>query len=182
MPNASLGLIHVASYGLSNARMTTIYEVRHANLVILIDQEGTIQKVADKIDRSHAQVSQLKNRNKHSGSAKTRSIGDDLARHIEDKFELTRGWMDVSHATANRPQLGALSSHEIEAILALRALSQKTRNSFMTELMKAAEDAQQFTAEVMARQGVKRLAANPAKSLPDRPDGVQEDSVPGEFT
>ncbi len=74
--------------------MHTIDEIRHGNLLLLIDHAGSIQAVADKLGKSHAQISQLKNRYKHSGSDKRRGVGDDLAREIEIAFQLPRGWMD----------------------------------------------------------------------------------------
>lgn len=85
---------HPLALGYSMAPMKTIDEIRHENLERLIERAGSIQAVADKLEKAHAQISQLKNRNKHSGSRKSRAIGDDMARLIEAKFELGRGWMD----------------------------------------------------------------------------------------
>lgn len=76
--------------------MYTIDEIRHANLLRLIERYGGTQVVAERVGRSHAQISQLKNRNKHSGTTRPRVIGDDVARALENAFELPRGWMDNS--------------------------------------------------------------------------------------
>lgn len=81
--------------------MLTIDEIRHANLLLLIKEYGSIQKLAVAVERSHSQISQLKNRSKHSGSQEPRQIGDEVARHLEEKTGKVRGWMDVSHEPAH---------------------------------------------------------------------------------
>lgn len=80
--------------------METIAEVRHANLLALLSRYRSLQAFADAIDRSHSQVSQLKNRNRHSTSGEPRAMGDDIARHIEQKLGLGVGWMDTQHPPA----------------------------------------------------------------------------------
>jgi len=75
----------------------TISQTRHANLLLLIARAGGITAFSNKIDCSHSQVSQLKNRSKHSISGQPREIGDDVARHIELMMELPVGWMDQPH-------------------------------------------------------------------------------------
>jgi hypothetical protein len=73
----------------------TVHEFRHARLLQLIEQKGSVQALADAVGRSHAQLSQLRNQSAHSVSGKRRRIGDDLARDIEVKLKLPRGWMDT---------------------------------------------------------------------------------------
>ncbi|MDI4633320.1 hypothetical protein J7U46_09700 [Pelomonas sp. V22] len=73
--------------------------IRHANLLALIHYAGSIQKLADALNKSHSQLSQLRNQVVHSTSGKPRTIGDDLAREIEEKLQLPGGWMDNSHAS-----------------------------------------------------------------------------------
>lgn len=43
-------------------------------------------------------MSQLKNRNKHSGSGKPRNVDSALAREIERKLKLDPNWMDEDHS------------------------------------------------------------------------------------
>ena len=78
--------------------MKTCSEIRHENLLKVIEEAGSLQSVADRLDKSHAQISQLKTRAKHSKTGKPRVIGDDIARLIEEKFELEIGWMDNTHS------------------------------------------------------------------------------------
>jgi hypothetical protein len=77
--------------------MKTISEIRHANLLNLIQEAGGVSRLAEKVDRSHSQISQLKNRSRHSKSGEPREMGDDIARHIEQKCALRTGWMDTEH-------------------------------------------------------------------------------------
>lgn len=81
--------------------MKTCSEIRHANLLKVIEDAGSLQEVADRLDKSHAQISQLKTQAKHSNSGKPRVIGDEMARLIEKKFNLEVGWMDNIHGTAS---------------------------------------------------------------------------------
>ncbi|WP_294261548.1 hypothetical protein [uncultured Comamonas sp.] len=78
-------------------KMKTCSEIRHENLLKVIEEAGSLQVVADRLDKSHAQISQLKTQAKHSGTGKPRVIGDDMARLIEEKFQLEIGWMDNPH-------------------------------------------------------------------------------------
>lgn len=79
--------------------MATVHDIRHANFLALLAGYPTIQAFANAIDRSHSQVSQLKNQSRHSTNSNPRVIGDDLARHIEATLGLNTGWMDT-------PQVG----------------------------------------------------------------------------
>lgn len=74
--------------------VSTVQETRHANLLALIEQHGSIQQLAARVGRSHSQISQLKNRVRHSKSGRPREVGDDLARAFEAALGLPRGWMD----------------------------------------------------------------------------------------
>lgn len=93
------GEFQTPAIGYQMLGMSTVSEIRHRNLLLLIAREGSIQALASKIERSHSQISQLKNLSKRA-DGRPRVIGDDLARHIEDKLDLSPGWMD-------HPQAGA---------------------------------------------------------------------------
>lgn len=94
--------------------MQTCSEIRHANLLALIEKAGSIQAVAEKLGKDHAQISQLKTQAKHSKTGKPRLIGDDIARLIEERFKLETGWMDNPHEASKPPheatQKGAQNS------------------------------------------------------------------------
>lgn len=72
------------------AGVQTIDEIRHGNLQWILDQlsnlhgkRGAIQRLAEKMDRTHSQVSQLARRMPHSKTGKPRNIGPSVARLIE---------------------------------------------------------------------------------------------------
>lgn len=100
--------------------MTTVRETRHANLLLLIEKFGTLQALADKLEKSHAQISQLRNQIVHSASGKPRTIGDDLARDIEKKLGMPRGWMDVPSGLHSESPRAAGEFSERAASLASR--------------------------------------------------------------
>lgn len=161
MPQFSPGLtdvnspqrISLRSRWLSNSRMATVDEIRHANFLRLLDERcGKKQtEMGRKLGYSAAQVSQLVNQSKHSKTGKPRQIGPSIARSLEKAFELPRGWMDVEHGTS--PKSGASSTPAVSAILpttvphalatlrdALRALSPSARKNAAVMLRELAED------------------------------------------
>ena len=64
---------------------------------MLIEQHGSLAALNDKIElsRTDATLSQIKNQSPHHKTGKPRSMGDDLARKIEEKLGLPSGWMDT---------------------------------------------------------------------------------------
>ena len=172
--------------------MRTIAEIRRANLELLIRAEGTAGAVAGRVGTSEVYLSQLRRGTPDAKTKRPREMGTGLARRLEAEFKKATGWMDEAHysaqSDANRP-LGAeervtvtLNTREMDAVLAMRAISQKQREMFVTQLMQAAEDAAHFAAEVLSREGVTATAqGNVGAGLPVRPDGEQLDSVPGEL-
>lgn len=81
-------------------KMKTISEIRHTNLLELITRFKGVTKFAEVVDRSYSQISQIKNRTRHSKTGAPREVGDDLARHIERMCQLEAGWMDRDHPQA----------------------------------------------------------------------------------
>lgn len=66
-----------------------ITAIRRSNLVALIDQEGTVRKLADKVGTAPNYLSEIKNLE--------RNMGNRLARKIESMMALPEGWMDAAH-------------------------------------------------------------------------------------
>ncbi|MBA4260385.1 MAG: hypothetical protein C0446_14575 [Chitinophaga sp.] len=81
--------------------MKSIDEIRVSNLEILIKKYGTIQKLANALDRSHGQVSQWKNRAKSSSTGKPRGMESETARWIERTLKLAENWLDTDHSESN---------------------------------------------------------------------------------
>jgi phage repressor protein C with HTH and peptisase S24 domain len=82
----------------------TIDEIRHANLLLILQQlaadggeRGAIARLADLTGKSHSHISQLKARLPHSTSKRPRNIGSSMARELEQAVGHPPGWMDVAH-------------------------------------------------------------------------------------
>lgn len=87
---------HIASSSaaLSNAAVDTIDDIRHRNLLLLVENAGGQRQLADKIGKQPAQISQWVNKSINSRTGKPRKMLGETAREIEEKLELERGWMD----------------------------------------------------------------------------------------
>lgn len=76
--------------------MRTISEIRHSNLLLLLEEHGSLAELNDKLrlPRTDATLSQIKNRSPDSKTGKPRVMGDILARRLEAALGLDEGWMD----------------------------------------------------------------------------------------
>lgn len=160
-----------SSYLIRSVR--TIEEIRHARLMDLLGEFPTIQALADRIERSHAQVSQWKNRsvrkNKKGEVVGVSNIDSDSARWIESKTGKPVGWMDneisatsVTIALPPKPPppdfADNLDPSESEWALLqdMRQLPQQEREQVMRELHNRAELFRAYTAEVLAKVKAKQ--------------------------
>lgn len=90
------GQFHQIARGYLMRAMKTVEEVRLDRLAWVMRERGyNIQALADAIQRSHSQVSQLLSRAKHSTTGRPRTIGRDLARDMEAKLGLPVGILDT---------------------------------------------------------------------------------------
>lgn len=94
----------------------TIHDIRHANLVTLVERFGTLQALAEKVGTSHSQLSQYFHRTKHSATGKQRQVGEDFARLLEVKCELPFGWMDNVHKNSEPSPEAMEIAHGIDRI------------------------------------------------------------------
>lgn len=75
---------------------TNTYEIRLANLRLLIKQWDTVTALAKKLGHSNASyLVQV------AGPNPRRKIGERVARDIEETLKLPDGWMDQPHANAD---------------------------------------------------------------------------------
>lgn len=93
----ALGQFHFEADGYGMRSMPTIEDIRRTNLLLVIDQFRTIQAFANAVERSHSQISQIRNGLAHSATGKTRQIGSPIARDFERRLNLPDGWMDQLH-------------------------------------------------------------------------------------
>ncbi|MCW5648368.1 MAG: hypothetical protein KIS62_01345 [Ramlibacter sp.] len=77
--------------------MQTIDETRRIRLQMLVGKHGSIAQLNELIGlaRTDATLSQVRNQSVHSKTKAPRTMGDPLARKIEEKLGLERGWMDT---------------------------------------------------------------------------------------
>jgi hypothetical protein len=75
--------------------MRTIDDIRHDRLLELIHEAGSIQALADRLGKSHSQISQLKTRARRNEAGDRKTVGTALAREIEEKLGKPAGWMDT---------------------------------------------------------------------------------------
>lgn len=80
--------------------MKTVDEIRLENLLLLIDEKGTQEAVAEAGGTSSVYLSQIKNRTPDKKTGKLRQMGDDMARKLEEGCKKERGWMDNVHTPA----------------------------------------------------------------------------------
>lgn len=77
--------------------MKTVAEIRHDNLLLLLDETGTAEALANLVESSPIYISQLRNKAVDSKTKKPRQIGDALARKMESRCGKEIGWMDHEH-------------------------------------------------------------------------------------
>ena len=81
----------------SNIHMKTVGEIRHGNLLLLLEEFQSAETLAELVDSSPIYISQLRNKAPDSKTKKPRQIGDDMARKLETKCGKEVGWMDHEH-------------------------------------------------------------------------------------
>ena len=90
--------LEILAQGYVIGAMQVISETRISRLNMLITQHGgslANLNVALGLDRTDATLSQIRTRAPHSKTGKPRSMGDELARKIEERLHLAAGWMDT---------------------------------------------------------------------------------------
>lgn len=83
----------------------TAMNARKANLLKLIEQHGTLEKLAELTGSSPRHLSQMKNG--------TRNMGHKVARRIEAKLTLPAGWLDMKHSKSEANFQGVLGAEEL---------------------------------------------------------------------
>lgn len=78
--------------------VATVRDIRRANLLLLEQELGTLQKVADLVGKSHSQLSQIKSANKHSTTGEPRGMGDRVAADFTKALRVPNGWMDAQRS------------------------------------------------------------------------------------
>lgn len=88
--------------------MKTCAEIRIDNLRKLVGDYGGNVRLAEKIGKAEAQISQWLNSAKDSKTGRPRSMSDDMARLVEQKCGKEHGWMDNDHSDVGLEQFRQL--------------------------------------------------------------------------
>lgn len=88
--------------------MKTCQEIRVDNLRTLVSEHGSIVRLAEKIGKAEAQISQWLNSAKDSKTGRPRSISDDMCRLVEQKCGKEHGWLDHDHSDVGLEQFRQL--------------------------------------------------------------------------
>ena len=89
--------------------MQTSSEIRRSRLSQLVDRYGSIADLNQALGwpRTDPKLSQIKNNNKRPGRDASYQMGDAMAREIEDRLSLERGWMDNPISAAEQAGTGS---------------------------------------------------------------------------
>jgi transcriptional regulator with XRE-family HTH domain len=95
---------------LSNMSMKDINTIRRENLLRLLKEAGTQERLAERCEVSHIYLNQIKNMRPDPTTGKIRNVGNQLARKLEKGMGKPQGWMDTDHSekhSAAKSQNGA---------------------------------------------------------------------------
>lgn len=86
--------------------MRPVSEIRRENLELLIEEEGTIPALNEKLGRrrNDPSLSFIRAQSVRSSTGKPYLMGDKMAREIETKLSLGYGWMDADHSNEAFPE------------------------------------------------------------------------------
>lgn len=80
--------------------MRPIKEIRHDNLLRLIDEAKSTSDLATKTGIAVSYLLQIKNKNAIQ-NGKPKGIGDKIAAKLEDGMNKPRGWLDIDHSSSS---------------------------------------------------------------------------------
>lgn len=110
----------------------TIHHRRRDNLQLLVTRHGSVQALAEALDRAPSQLSRCLS---WPAGSNSRRIGDRLAAHITCTLGLPAGWMDrPQHPTQQHPLIDAACryietapDHQLTAIITALLTTLTTR-------------------------------------------------------
>lgn len=124
--------------------MKDINAIRRENLLRLLEEAGTQERLAERCDVSHIYLNQIKNMRPDPATGKIRNVGNQLARKLEKGMNKPEGWMDTDHSIKNAisksqktswpfeklsyEKIIKLTDHELGQLEAAVLLSAKTLN------------------------------------------------------
>lgn len=100
------------------AAMKTAAETRKERLASLIKRHGSAAALNTALGwaRTDPKLAQIKNAHNRPGREKPYQMGDAMARDIEDKLGLERGWMDTPPSIYDQDETAALLHEVMESL------------------------------------------------------------------
>lgn len=89
---------------------TTVGDIRRANLLLLIEEAGTMEALAEAADTNTVYLSQIRNRTVDAKTGRPREMGSRIARKLEAARQKPTGWMDRQHQDEGTPPEGMAQS------------------------------------------------------------------------
>ena len=108
--------------------------IRHENLLVLIREAGTQERLSELAEVSHVYLNQIKNRRPDPTTGKIRNVGNQLARKLEKGMDKPEGWMDRDHSNAPESSLHDWPFEDV-SLQKVRALSKNHRSQLEGALL-----------------------------------------------
>lgn len=147
-----------------NTDVATVYDIRRANLLRLVNEAGGQAALAERIETNPVYVNQLVRGAPDSRTGRPRQIGDAIARRLERTFGKPHGWMDSAHHAAEPPAVYRMpapppsdfaeprvpTDSEWQLLQDLRAMPAEDREALMRDVHAQAEKFRRLVAEHLA--------------------------------
>lgn len=143
----SLMRIARCSPRLCNKRMETIDDIRHRNLLTLIQEAGSQAALADRLGVQPSMISQWVTRAPNSATGEPRVVGGPSARKLEAVMGKEQGWMDHDHRVIAR----ALRPDEVSVLERWNQADPEGRRGFSAGLDAISQSAQPTRAPTKRR-------------------------------
>jgi transcriptional regulator with XRE-family HTH domain len=125
----------------------TTENINRGRLALLIKEAGSQAKLAERIGKAPAQISQWLNASKDSKTGKPRAMDRDTRRELERKCGKPEGWMDqpLPPGENRAPAVGApapaveLKPEYLQLLADLETLLPRERSRWMDQIHQAAE-------------------------------------------
>ncbi len=137
--------------------MTTVDDIRRERLATLISEAGGVAKLANKLGKSSAQISQWLNASPDSKTGRPRGMRPDSCREIESACGKQTGWMDAA------PELSHLKSENDAGVVVFRSsvkISERTQ-ALINEIIAAEETGTSSRQLIYALTQVLHVAIRP---------------------
>jgi len=112
--------------------MKSMEDIRRDNLKLLIDEAGSQAKLAVLSGLPPSYISQVHRGVLHSTGGKPRTMGNDIARRLENKMGKPAGWMDTDHSALSIES--DLSGREGQLVGLFRLLSDLDQKLLVDDL------------------------------------------------